>query len=1112
MRFRGILLAATTLLGVATPSLAGAQSTPAFRVPLGSAPTSSNVAATYAWLEQIGSCSTTCGIGTRTTGYQCQNIADYDYAGAGYGVPEADSMCTSTIGARPADVGSSCTVYSGCGYDWVKPPVVQKPIPLESNPTGRIDCGYVNQKFSPVCQRSGGSGGTITMAAGDHRFCSADRPDYNEVAAGDPDALGYDRNVVQTTACAPQDHDWTQSGFGSWSSDCDTNATRVQVVQCKRRFDGKTYGTAAEEDTRCGAGRPAASQTSARYGSCSFRYDYTAWSTWSSDCDTNATRTRTGTCIRSNNGGQTMTDAACTAAGVTKEGVSETTARYGSCTYVYKTATWSAYNSTCSASATRTRDVWCERSNNDRVADSECSAKGLAKPGGSESAPQYGGCTYSWEQGGFGAWSSGCANSATRTQAVRCKRDLDGATAADSSCNAGTRPAASQTSSQYGSCSYTPGGTVSGWSGWSSGCSSSATRTRQYQCVRSNDGGQIVPDGECLGRQVNLTESQTGANYASCSYTWSQGGFGAWSSSCSNNATRTQTVTCRRDLDGAVVADGNCTAARPASSQTSGQYASCGYAAGGAVSGWSGWSSGCSASATRTRQYQCVRSNDGGQIVPDGECLGRQVNLTESQTGANYASCSYVLEDAGVGACNGTTKPHYWICRRQQTGESVDTNAYCGRSNPTQESCSYTYTLGDAGVGACQTNNQAPHYWSCRRNETGEMVDAGQFCGRSNPTYEACQYPFTYTLRDAGVGACNGVNKPHYWSCTRDQTGEGVDSGTYCGRSNPTYESCADTYSLRDAGLGACQTNNQAPHYWSCIRDRTGEGVDSATYCGRSNPTYEACTYPWTYRLEDAGVGACNGTNRPHYWGCIREQDGARVDTASFCGRTNPTYEACGFTYTLGDAGVGACQTNNQAPHYWNCRRNETGEMVDSGTYCGRGNPTYDSCAYPWGYTPGYGGFTACSGGTQSQTINSCTRSDGTAVDPSLCTNAGHPATRSQSCQSQKICKYGPMENPPSYAGFNLTQISNDGAQLAQSAFSAGSYYVNSQQMGKSYNGFYPGDVGSAWNSPSYNGGRYLTDASPPRREIWLFCQRGGGQSNGGYYCNPMGSRQEVCQ
>jgi hypothetical protein len=904
------LYAASTILAMMAPSMASGQSTPAFRVPLGSAPTSTNVAATYAWLQQVGSCSSTCGPGTRATTYQCQNVADYDYSGSGYGLPEAASMCTSTIGAAPASASENCTVYSGCGYDWVKPPVLQDPVPLNGNPKGRLGCGYVNQKFSPYCQRSGGSGGTIKMAAGDYRFCSADRPDYDDVASGNSDALGFDRNVVQVGACAPQDHDWIQGGFGSWSSGCDTNATRTQVVSCRRRFDGNTYATPAAEQAACGGTRPASSETAPQYGSCTYSYAYSEWTGWSSGCDTNATRTRTAQCRRSNNGGDNVPDASCTAAGITKAALSETSAQYGSCTYVYKTAEWSAYSSTCSAAAVRTRDVWCERSNKDRVVDSDCTAKGLAKPAGSESSPQYGGCTYSWQQGGFGAWSS----------------------------------------------------------------------------------------------------------------------------SCSNNATRTQTVTCRRDLDGVVVADGNCNAAaRPPASQSSGQYGSCGYTAGGTPSAWSSWGSSCSSNTTRSRQYQCVRSNDGGQVVASAECTNRSVNLTETQSGSDYSLCSYAIEDAGVGACNGATKPHYWVCRRQQTGEAVDTNAYCGRSNPTLETCAYTYTLIDGNVGACQTNNQAPHYWSCRRNETGEMVDSATYCGRSNPTYEACQYPFTYTLRDAGVGACNGVNKPHYWSCTRDQTGEGVDSGTYCGRSNPTYESCLDTYSLRDAGLGACQTNNQAPHYWGCVRDRTGEQVDSATYCGRSNPTYESCPYPWTYRLEDAGTGACNGTNRPHYWGCIREQDGARVDSGAYCGRSNPTYETCGFTYTITDGGVGACQTNNQAPHYWGCRRNETGETVDSATYCGRSNPTYDSCPYPWTYTPSYTPYNTCSNGTQSRSINGCTRADGTAMDPSICVSAGHPASSTQSCTSApppaSICVkgWGPEVNvwsEDSPAGVRAHEIS----------------------------------------------------------------------------------------
>ncbi len=891
------VMAASTILAMVSPSFAAAQDVPAFRVPLGSAPSTSGVPATYSWLQQVGNCSTTCGTGTRTTTYQCQNVADYDYAGAGYGLPEPDAMCSASSGPKPADTGSSCTVYSGCGYDWVKPPVVQTPKALDGNPVGRIGCGFVNRRFSPYCQRTGG-GTNVVLASGDYRFCSNDRPDYDDVASGSADALGFDRDGSQTGSCNTTDHDWRSESWGSWNGggagDCDSAATRSRTVACYRRFDNSI-----QPDASCDAdSRPAATETAARYGSCSYSFSYGAWSDWSSTCDTNAKRSRTASCTRSNNGGQTVADAECTNRGITKESVNETSPQYGSCSYEFKTSAWSAYDSSCSANALRTRDVWCQRSNGDRVGDAECTNRSQAKPTTSESAAQYGSCTYNWSQSGFGAWSSGCSNSATRTQTVTCRRDLDGATVADSFCNAGTRPASSQTSGQYSTCGYSAGGTPTAWSGWNSACSPSATRTRQYQCVRSNDGGQIVADGECTSRGVNLTESQTGANYASCSYSWAQGGFGAWSSTCSNTATRTQSVWCRRDVDGTTVADGNCNAgARPASSQTTGQYSGCSYTAGGTPSGWSGWNSGCSASATRTRQFQCVRNNDGGQIVADGDCTGRGVNLTESQSGANYASCTYHLEDAGVGACNGT-------------------------------------------------------------------------------------------------------NRPHYWRCVRDLDGTQVDSSTFCGRPNPTYESCSYTYSLRDAGLGACQTDNRAPHYWGCVRDQTGEQVDSATYCGRSNPTYESCSYPWTYRLEDAGVGACNGTNKPHYWNCIREQDGTRVDSSTYCGRANPTYESCSFTYTLGDAGTGACQTNDQAPHYWNCRRNETGEMVDSATFCGRSNPTYDACSYPWTYAAtNWSGWGTCTNGQQTETAQ-CQRGDGTVVGSEVCNSRGIATTRSQACSS----------------------------------------------------------------------------------------------------------------
>src|SRR3546814_10165298 len=85
-----------------------------------------------------------------------------------------------------------------------------------------------------------------------------------------------------------------------------------------------------------------------------------------------------------------------------------------------------------------------------------------------------------------------------------------------------------------------------------------------------------------------------------------------WSSDvCSSdlaNATRTRSVTCRRDPLGTTVPDGNCSGAKPAASEVAAQYGGCSYSA---VhwSGWSAWSSTCSPTATRVQSAQCRRSD-----------------------------------------------------------------------------------------------------------------------------------------------------------------------------------------------------------------------------------------------------------------------------------------------------------------------------------------------------------------------------------------------------------------------------------------------------------------------------------------------------------------------
>ena len=160
MRTRIIaLLAASMLATVGTPFAAAAQTaqgTPAFRVPIGSSTTTSSVPPVYAWMQSVSECSSTCGSGTRSTDYQCQNASDFDYSGAGYGAPEADALCTASAGPKPASSTSSCTNYSACSYDWVRPTPTQVAQANGADQAGRVGCGWVHETFSPYCQRTEG--------------------------------------------------------------------------------------------------------------------------------------------------------------------------------------------------------------------------------------------------------------------------------------------------------------------------------------------------------------------------------------------------------------------------------------------------------------------------------------------------------------------------------------------------------------------------------------------------------------------------------------------------------------------------------------------------------------------------------------------------------------------------------------------------------------------------------------------------------------------------------------------------------------------------------------------------------------------------------------------
>src|SRR3546814_18942850 len=85
---------------------------------------------------------------------------------------------------------------------------------------------------------------------------------------------------------------------------------------------------------------------------------------------------------------------------------------------------------------------------------SECTARGIALTPTSETSPQYGGCGYNWITGAWAGWSSPCSASATRTRSVSCQRSA-GAIVAGGNC-AGGRPAPSELAAQLGGRHYNP--------------------------------------------------------------------------------------------------------------------------------------------------------------------------------------------------------------------------------------------------------------------------------------------------------------------------------------------------------------------------------------------------------------------------------------------------------------------------------------------------------------------------------------------------------------------------------------------------------------------------------------------------------------------------------
>ncbi len=169
---------------------------------------------------------------------------------------------------------------------------------------------------------------------------------------------------------------------------------------------------------------------------------------------------------------------------------------------------YGACNKTCGG-GTQTRNVICQNSSNQTVADAQCPTP---KPGTSQACntqacpPEY---TYAWDLGAFGVCSKDCG-SGTQTRTVVCRRN-DGGQVADSFCSATPKPAASQAcNTQACNPDYTYSWLTGAWSTCSKTCGS-GIQTRSVTCQRSD--GQAVVLSSCSG---TAPASQQACNTQAC--------------------------------------------------------------------------------------------------------------------------------------------------------------------------------------------------------------------------------------------------------------------------------------------------------------------------------------------------------------------------------------------------------------------------------------------------------------------------------------------------------------------------------------------------------------------------------------------------------------------
>lgn len=222
--------------------------------------------------------------------------------------------------------------------------------------------------------------------------------------------------VVMRRAIAPPAAGRWTTGDWQWvdaADTCNPKARQTRTVECR-------LGTTPTSASRCGTVMPATQRTTPRTETCTLGWRYTPWSAWSSTCSQNATQTRTATCYGID--GEAKGDEAC--AGIKRDVVQNSRQDLSGCSFAWTTEEWGPWDSSCTASASRSRTVTCQAQQGQTgfaIADGNCT--GAKPPVTDPNHPEIRtGCIYGYTYGAYGAPSSTCSKTATSTRTATCRR------------------------------------------------------------------------------------------------------------------------------------------------------------------------------------------------------------------------------------------------------------------------------------------------------------------------------------------------------------------------------------------------------------------------------------------------------------------------------------------------------------------------------------------------------------------------------------------------------------------------------------------------------------------------------------------------------------------